>query len=74
MLKRNKKIPKQNITEIILKLRKNVTNTISGRYQCNKTEYNIKQVNDIVFNEKVQLVAYFKDYLILDDNSEFLKR
>ena len=74
MFKRSKKINKHNIIEMIVKIRKKLTYTISERYQCDKTEYNVKQVNDIVFNEKVQLVAYFKDYLILDDNSEFLKR
>jgi hypothetical protein len=36
--------------------------------------YNVKVVNDIMFNEQFSLVAIFKDYLIIDDQSEFLKR
>ena len=36
--------------------------------------YNIKQINDIVYNEKAHVVACFKDFLIFDDSSEFLKR
>lgn len=32
------------------------------------------KVNDIVFNEKSHVVAVFKDYLIYDDEAEFLKR
>ena len=37
-------------------------------------EYNVKVVNDIMYNEKMRLVAVFKDYLIYDDLTEFLKR
>lgn len=33
-----------------------------------------KIANDIVYNEKSHVVAVFKDYLIYDDSSEFLKR
>lgn len=36
--------------------------------------YNIKVVNDIIYNDETHLVSVFKDYLILDDISEFLKR
>jgi hypothetical protein len=31
-------------------------------------------VNDIIYNETTHTVAVFKDYLIYDDLSEFLKR
>jgi hypothetical protein len=31
-------------------------------------------INDIIYNEKAHIVAVFKDYLIYDDTSEFLKR
>ena len=43
-------------------------------YLIGKDFYNSKVVNDIIFNEKSSIVAAFKDYLIFDDNSEFLKR
>ena len=36
--------------------------------------YEINIINNIIYNEKSHIVATFKDYLILDDNSEFLKR
>lgn len=36
--------------------------------------YNVRQINDIVYNEKANIVANFKDFLIFDDCSEFLKR
>ena len=34
----------------------------------------MKIINDIIYNEPTHLVAVFKDYLIYDDASEFLKR
>ena len=38
-------------------------------------EYYLKNIiNNIIYNEKTHIVAIFKDYLILDDCSEFLKR
>lgn len=36
--------------------------------------YNVKIINDIIYNEPTHLVSVFKDYLIYDDVSEFLKR
>ncbi len=36
--------------------------------------YEINIINNIIYNEKSHIVAKFKDYLILDDTSEFLKR
>lgn len=35
--------------------------------------YNVKVINDIIYNDETHLVSLFKDYLILDDISEFLK-
>lgn len=31
-------------------------------------------VNDLIYNEPTHLVSLFKDYLILDDINEFMKR
>jgi hypothetical protein len=36
--------------------------------------YNGKVTNDIIYNEPTHCVCIFKDYLIFDDISEFLKR
>ena len=46
---------------------------ISKKYTTPQT-YLINIINNIIYNEKTHVVAKFKDYLILDDNSEFLKR
>jgi hypothetical protein len=34
----------------------------------------LKIVNDLIYNENTHIVSIFKDYLILDDINEFLKR
>jgi len=39
-----------------------------------KEYYNTKIINDIIYNEQTNIVSVFKDYLIFDDVSEFLKR
>ena len=49
-------------------------NSLERKYCTNKDFYNVKLVNDIIYNEPTHLVAVFKDFLILDDLSEFLKR
>ena len=40
----------------------------------NPKYYTVNIINNIIYNEKTHIVAIFKDYLILDDSSEFLKR
>ena len=34
----------------------------------------VKVINDLIYNEQAHIVSVFKDYLILDDINEFLKR
>jgi hypothetical protein len=43
-------------------------------YYINNNYYNSRIINDIIYNEKSHIVSKFKDNLITDDNSEFLKR
>ena len=63
-----------NVKKFISSLLKKNTSCIIYKNEANKNNVMIKQINDIVFNEKVHLVAEFKNYLILDDSSDFLKR
>lgn len=37
-------------------------------------EYNIKVINDLIFDEDTHNVAIFKDFLIYDDTGEFMRR
>lgn len=47
---------------------------VNNKYRDEFNSYTKRIINDIVYNEKAHIVATFKDYLILDDASEFLKR
>lgn len=47
---------------------------LDTKYSSAEDFYNVKVVNDIIYNESTHTVALFKDYLIFDDASEFLKR
>jgi len=51
-----------------------ISKTLSQKYMTSRDYYDAKIVNDIVYNEPTRLVSIFKDYLIYDDVSEFLKR
>ena len=45
-----------------------------AKYQTNELLYYHNIIDNIIFNERTHLVSLFKDYLILDDNYEFLRR
>lgn len=47
---------------------------LEKKYLTSRTYYNVKVINDIIYNECSNIVSMFKDYLIFDDVSEFLKR
>lgn len=59
---------------IITKFRKIAKKLISENHNSDKDTFYRKTANDIVYNEKSHVVAVFKDFLIYDDTSEFLKR
>jgi len=46
---------------------------LEKKYLTSRTYYNVKVINDIIYNECSNIVSQFKDYLIFDDVSEFLK-
>ena len=48
--------------------------TFNKKYYINEYKYGSIIINNIIYNEKSNIVAKFKDYLISDDISEFLKR
>lgn len=39
-----------------------------------ETYLNLRVVNELIYNEPTRIVSVFKDYLIMDDINEFLKR
>jgi len=51
-----------------------VKDTLNKKYLTSREYYNVKIINDIIYNEATHVVSVFKDYLIFDDVSEFMKR
>lgn len=51
-----------------------IQQNLNSKYLTGMDYYNVKVVNDIIYNDTTHLVSVFKDYLIYDDISEFLKR
>ena len=46
-----------------------------GKYSDMDEKYhNVKVINDLIYNEPMHIVSVFKDYLIMDDINEFLRR
>ena len=44
------------------------------KYQSMASHYNFFVANNIIFNDRTHIVSRFKEYLIIDDEGEFLKR
>lgn len=53
---------------------KMISENLNNKYLTGMDYYNVKVVNDVIYNDTTHLVSVFKDYLIYDDISEFLKR
>jgi hypothetical protein len=51
-----------------------VRKSLDKKYLTSQDYYNSKIVSDIMYNENRHIVSVFKDYLIFDDFSEYLKR
>ena len=57
----------KHIEEIIYK-------NLNRKYNSFPSKYDIFITNHIIFNDKIHIVSKFKEYLIIDDLGEFLKR
>ncbi len=58
----------------LLHFKKRANKKLKNVYDTNENSFNIIIINHIIFNEKTRLVALFKEHLVSDDNSEFLRR
>ena len=63
-----------NINTYILNIEKRANYLIIEHYKKIGTSYNYLILDNLLSNGKCHIVALFKEYLIVDDNSEFLKR
>lgn len=60
--------------KILLILKQRASMKLTSKYKTSIQYYRSTLINYIIYNEKSHIVALFKDYLIIDDSSEFLKR
>lgn len=66
-----------NLTNLLVsfpQIEKHIYTSFYKSYTNDNVYYNSRIINDIIYNEKSHIVATFKDYLIIDDVAEFLKR
>ena len=56
------------------KIEKFINMSLQKKYFINELVYGSRVISNIIYNKKTHIVATFKDYLISDDLSEFLKR
>ena len=63
-----------NINTYILNIEKRANYLINEHYKKIGTSYNYLILDNLLSNGKCHIVALFKEYLIVDDNSEFLRR
>ena len=51
-----------------------IHNNLISKYSKFEYSYSLVSINNLIFNEHCLVVARFKDFLILDDMTEFLRR
>lgn len=51
-----------------------IAQNLAKKYLTTRESYNVKVISDIIYNENTHIVSVFKDFLIYDDLTEFLKR
>ena len=56
------------------KIRMRIDNELYAKYTKGEFSYDVIQTNYLLCNEKCRVVARFKDFLVLDDNTEFFRR
>ena len=74
MLTNNRKISQSSKMTIFRVLRQKAYIKLFKKYTSGDFSYNKILANNLVFNDSCRIVARFKDYLILDDNTEFIRR
>ena len=70
----NKLKYRQEIIDPCFHLEERVRKKLIKRYDKPIWYYNVKMINDIIYNEKTHYVELFKEFLIFEDLNEFLKR
>ena len=75
--KENNYINSKNINRSIFKtnnFRTFLDYKLKKKYDSQIYTYNIKKINELIFNIPSRFTANFKDYLLIEEDAEFLKR
>ena len=72
--KKEKILSKYNKEPTLKQLERNIHKYFISHYYQNKDYYHKMVINDIINNYGTHLVAEFKDYLIIGDESEYLQK
>lgn len=51
-----------------------ITNKLAKKYNCTKQFYNVKKIEELIYNDPSKYSALFKEYLLFEDDTEFLRR
>ena len=54
--------------------RKLLTYKLGNKYNVKKNFYNIKKINELIFDVSSKYTAIFKEYLLFEDENDFLRR
>ena len=74
IIKRNSFSKTKNKHNYNKSIKKLIHRNFIQKYKCMASNYNLFIANNIIFNDRAHIVSRFKEYLILDDEGEFLKR
>lgn len=58
----------------MMRFEKRINYLLLMKYKTNERIFNMNIIDNIIFNEKSHLVTLYKEYLIMQDDFEFLKR
>jgi hypothetical protein len=61
-------------SKLLLTVKQMTRSRIVNKHNISNDEYTQLMLNCLIFNERTRLVSLFKDNLISDDSSEFLRR
>lgn len=67
-------ISKKTSKDPLLQFKLMGRNILTSKYNTSEAIWDVKIINDLIFNEKCRIVARFKDFLIYDDTTENLRR
>jgi len=73
-LSTRKTLKPQDLKKMIVKLKTKVYNRVINKHNCDKSLYQSKAIDNLIFNKNTHLSVKYRDDMMLDFTDEFLKR